>query len=323
MREHITFFISSYYTKDSLDFLVKTPTRSRILGNRSLGEGTHYDYGFRIYNPRVAKFLSVDPLTKDYPMLTPYQFASNTPIQATDLDGLETSYSFFQDYFSKTFNFDYHKNTNSEYVKEFTTQKTIMLGEVTKTKAQEYMQGVSKSPLSAFTLIIMTAPFAEANFATMSPRLIGSSYIGKQGLDVFVETGTQFIANDFDYRRVDASDIFTALAPFGFEETLQAGFDYSIDRGFKSVLSSNKNTSKSLNLFAVELGANLTFGTASKKLFGNISLDPTFKGVVKGQFDLGTGVANKSFVNKLFDNDQITTSNVETSGNDETENNGN
>jgi polyhydroxyalkanoate synthesis regulator phasin len=31
----------------------------------------------------------VDPLTSKYPMLTPYQFASNTPIQAIDLDGLE------------------------------------------------------------------------------------------------------------------------------------------------------------------------------------------------------------------------------------------
>jgi len=52
---------------------------------------THYDYGFRIYNPSIAKFLSVDPLTKSYPMLTPYQFASNTPIRAIDLDGLEAA----------------------------------------------------------------------------------------------------------------------------------------------------------------------------------------------------------------------------------------
>ena len=51
------------------------------------------DYGFRIYNPRLGKFLSVDPLTKQYPMLTPYQFASNTPIWAIDLDGLEAWYT--------------------------------------------------------------------------------------------------------------------------------------------------------------------------------------------------------------------------------------
>ncbi|MDQ3072654.1 MAG: hypothetical protein M3Q97_05270 [Bacteroidota bacterium] len=51
--------------------------------------GAIYDYGFRIYNPRLGKFLSVDPLTRSYPMLTPYQFASNRPIDGVDLDGLE------------------------------------------------------------------------------------------------------------------------------------------------------------------------------------------------------------------------------------------
>jgi len=43
----------------------------------------------RIYDPRLGRFLSVDPITKKYPELTPYQFASNTPIRAIDIDGLE------------------------------------------------------------------------------------------------------------------------------------------------------------------------------------------------------------------------------------------
>jgi hypothetical protein len=50
---------------------------------------THYDYGFRIYNPAIAKFLSVDPLSPEYPWYTPYQFAGNMPISASDLDGRE------------------------------------------------------------------------------------------------------------------------------------------------------------------------------------------------------------------------------------------
>ena len=50
---------------------------------------THYDYGFRIYNPGLARFLSLDPLTTEYPMLTPYQFASNRPIDGIDIDGQE------------------------------------------------------------------------------------------------------------------------------------------------------------------------------------------------------------------------------------------
>jgi RHS repeat-associated protein len=57
--------------------------------NEVSGEGNQYDYGFRIYNPRLGRFLSVDPLTKEYPMLSPYPFAENQPIWAIDLDGLE------------------------------------------------------------------------------------------------------------------------------------------------------------------------------------------------------------------------------------------
>ncbi|MEL6356569.1 MAG: RHS repeat-associated core domain-containing protein, partial [Bacteroidota bacterium] len=53
------------------------------------GNATHYDYGFRIYNPMIARFLSVDPLAPDYPHYTPYQFAGNMPLWAIDLDGLE------------------------------------------------------------------------------------------------------------------------------------------------------------------------------------------------------------------------------------------
>ena len=53
------------------------------------GSGNSYDYGFRIYNPRLGRFLSVDPLFKSYPWYTPYQFAGNMPVWAIDLDGLE------------------------------------------------------------------------------------------------------------------------------------------------------------------------------------------------------------------------------------------
>jgi hypothetical protein len=36
--------------------------------------------------------LSVDPLTKDFPWYTPYQFTGNKPIWAADLDGAEEEY---------------------------------------------------------------------------------------------------------------------------------------------------------------------------------------------------------------------------------------
>ncbi|MCI5057798.1 MAG: RHS repeat-associated core domain-containing protein, partial [Flavobacteriales bacterium] len=53
------------------------------------GDLNIYNYGLRIYNPSLARFLSVDPLTDQYAMLSPYQYASNSPIWGIDIDGLE------------------------------------------------------------------------------------------------------------------------------------------------------------------------------------------------------------------------------------------
>lgn len=53
------------------------------------GDDNQQDYGMRIYDLRVGRFLSVDPLAREYPWFTPYQFAGNMPIWAIDLDGEE------------------------------------------------------------------------------------------------------------------------------------------------------------------------------------------------------------------------------------------
>ncbi len=56
--------------------------------DKDISEGGQ-DYGMRISDNRLGRFLSVDPITKEYPELTPYQFASNRPIDGIDQDGLE------------------------------------------------------------------------------------------------------------------------------------------------------------------------------------------------------------------------------------------
>jgi len=81
-------------TINDKDFLVRNfglrfGFNGKEMDNEVLGGGNTYDYGFRIYNPRLGKFLSVDPLTKMYPSWTSYHFAQNRPIKAIDLDGLE------------------------------------------------------------------------------------------------------------------------------------------------------------------------------------------------------------------------------------------
>jgi RHS repeat-associated protein len=58
-------------------------------GKENDAETGWQDYGMRMYNPELARFFTVDPISADYPELTPYQFASNSPVQNIDLDGLE------------------------------------------------------------------------------------------------------------------------------------------------------------------------------------------------------------------------------------------
>jgi RHS repeat-associated protein len=53
------------------------------------GEGNQQDYGFRIYDPRLGRFLSVDPITADFPWNSSYAFAEGDIIRCIDLDGLE------------------------------------------------------------------------------------------------------------------------------------------------------------------------------------------------------------------------------------------
>lgn len=58
-------------------------------GKENDSETGTQDYGFRIYNPSLGKFLSVDPLSDEYPWNSTYAFAENKPINGIDLEGAE------------------------------------------------------------------------------------------------------------------------------------------------------------------------------------------------------------------------------------------
>jgi RHS repeat-associated protein len=79
-----------YYTSTYKDFyLLNNPYGFHFNGKENDNETQTQDYGFRIYDYRLGRFLSVDPLAKSYAFYTPYQFAGNKPIVAVDLDGRE------------------------------------------------------------------------------------------------------------------------------------------------------------------------------------------------------------------------------------------
>jgi len=68
--------------------------------NEVKGEGNQQDYGFRIYDPRVGRWLSLDPLMAKYPGMSPYNFTANNPVLYVDFDGRD--YAVFINHRTKT-----------------------------------------------------------------------------------------------------------------------------------------------------------------------------------------------------------------------------
>jgi hypothetical protein len=51
------------------------------------GEGNSLDFGARIYDPRIGRWLSVDPIQKKYPAWSPYNYVMNSPLKLKDDNG--------------------------------------------------------------------------------------------------------------------------------------------------------------------------------------------------------------------------------------------
>ena len=56
------------------------------------GRGNALAFKYRIHDPRIGRFLSVDPLEAEYPWNSTYAFAENDVIRAKDLEGAEKEF---------------------------------------------------------------------------------------------------------------------------------------------------------------------------------------------------------------------------------------
>jgi RHS repeat-associated protein len=57
------------------------------------GDGNAYDFGARIFSPRLGRWFSCDALEAKYPGISPYNFSLNNPIIFNDQDGNDARYT--------------------------------------------------------------------------------------------------------------------------------------------------------------------------------------------------------------------------------------
>jgi RHS repeat-associated protein len=67
------------------------------------GDGNSLDFGARIYDSRLGRWLSLDPLENKYPNLSQYCFVNNNPVLFVDLDGMsfDNPYTYWKKKFQK------------------------------------------------------------------------------------------------------------------------------------------------------------------------------------------------------------------------------
>ncbi len=89
--EHKMFTIKSSLTKNKTKINVRSGYLYGMNGQEKddeiKGDGNSYDFGARMYDSRLGKWMSTDPMKELYPSNSPYHFGYNNPIYYKDNDG--------------------------------------------------------------------------------------------------------------------------------------------------------------------------------------------------------------------------------------------
>ncbi len=80
-----------YYPFGETSYGIYPKQRYRYNGKEKDQDTGLYEYGQRYYAPWLCRFVSVDPIAEKFSQLSSYNYASNRPETARDLEGLQAS----------------------------------------------------------------------------------------------------------------------------------------------------------------------------------------------------------------------------------------
>ncbi|WP_127129472.1 RHS repeat domain-containing protein [Pseudoflavitalea rhizosphaerae] len=148
------------------------------------GEGNQIDFGGRIHDPRIGRFLSVDPLASGYAGESNYSFAGNSPIALTDFNG----YFKISPYFVKRY--PTLARILQDYLPLLKDNPQIKKAWIQTTGYKDYAEGEK-----AFNQMVT---YGEGPWIT--PTREQNEFNGMTGLSRFFEpTGTEAEFSPYDY----------------------------------------------------------------------------------------------------------------------------
>jgi RHS repeat-associated protein len=252
------------------------------------GDGNQQDYGFRIYDPRIARFLSVDPLTKSYPMLTPYQYSSNRPIDGIDRDGLEYGFEWRLTFWIIKAKLGISNSDGiQKQISEHTQASNNNYGQFDETKdIGEQVRDNQKKALETKVNIVTTytkagvtasaivlTPYAISAGVVVLPELFAvgagtqiSSYLTQSTVSAFFDATSQKIITG----KVDWADVASNYLPLKgklgavVSGGIQAAFDYQ-DGNFKTVFDTKSVSESSIDALTAAF-VNKLFGRYNKAI---------------------------------------------------------
>jgi RHS repeat-associated protein len=285
------------------------------------GEGNQQDYGMRIYDPRLGRFLSVDPLNHEYPWYSAYEFSGNTPIQSIDLDGAEpkgyslntpSAYGSRVKFISSQYdnqawqvriNGGKQRLMNVYAIQDIDTRTYLIFETATGAKKEqwyyEYDKNGYKGDVNSFTWSTPPDPTNALYAMTLGP-LVGlpaaaefgfgyatsaafSSYVSKKSGDAAIELAGQLIGNGFNFNKVDWADVAANYLPIKGKlgEVLKEAFERTIDITGEDGLKTTYNGSKGLTQSAIEQLSSSTLDLVFGKFNKQLEKALAVKGIPK------------------------------------------